>query len=268
MRYSRPYLNRFISADTIIPNPANPQSYNRYSYVLNRPLNFTDPTGHRTCSATEASQDYETCDQNLGTGAEYGNVDLFNNAFPFFFVKYLQLADVIDESQLQEGESLFDAIMHFATEDTEKYIANGFGDNALAGGMAAVFGGEYRSALPSDYLGQDVTFLIAAGYFADAGRMEGLRALLSESTPTGMPCSFSAETMVLTEDGLVPIAEVGQHEYAWAYNEESGEFGFYPIVAVWSHEDPMILYLTIDGETIATTPNHPFYTVDDEWVHA
>ncbi|MCA9959087.1 MAG: hypothetical protein KC443_08635 [Anaerolineales bacterium] len=27
-------------------NPANPQSYNRYSYVLNRALNFSDPTGH------------------------------------------------------------------------------------------------------------------------------------------------------------------------------------------------------------------------------
>ncbi|HRQ42691.1 MAG TPA: papain-like cysteine protease family protein, partial [Chloroflexota bacterium] len=40
------YINRFISADTIVPNPADPQSYNRYSYVLNRPLNLIDPTGH------------------------------------------------------------------------------------------------------------------------------------------------------------------------------------------------------------------------------
>jgi RHS repeat-associated protein len=45
-RFYAPGLGRFISADTIIPNPANPQSYNRYAYVLNRALNFTDPTGH------------------------------------------------------------------------------------------------------------------------------------------------------------------------------------------------------------------------------
>jgi hypothetical protein len=48
-RFYAPTLGRFISADTIIPNPANPQSYNRYSYGRNRPLNFNDPTGHREC---------------------------------------------------------------------------------------------------------------------------------------------------------------------------------------------------------------------------
>jgi hypothetical protein len=39
-------LGRFISADPIVPETYNPQALNRYSYVVNRPLNFTDPTGH------------------------------------------------------------------------------------------------------------------------------------------------------------------------------------------------------------------------------
>jgi RHS repeat-associated protein len=45
-RYYHPYINRWISADTIVPDPANPQSYNRLSYVENNPLRFADPTGH------------------------------------------------------------------------------------------------------------------------------------------------------------------------------------------------------------------------------
>ena len=40
------YLNRWIQPDTIIPDFANPPSFNRYSYVNNRPLNFVDPNGH------------------------------------------------------------------------------------------------------------------------------------------------------------------------------------------------------------------------------
>ena len=39
-------IGRFVSADTIIPNFANPQSLNRYAYVENRPLVAIDPTGH------------------------------------------------------------------------------------------------------------------------------------------------------------------------------------------------------------------------------
>ena len=41
-----PVLGRFISADTFVQSPLNLQSYNRYSYVWNNPLSFTDPTGH------------------------------------------------------------------------------------------------------------------------------------------------------------------------------------------------------------------------------
>jgi RHS repeat-associated protein len=45
-RYYNPVLGRFISADTIVPNYPNPQSLNRFSYVLNKPIEFVDPSGH------------------------------------------------------------------------------------------------------------------------------------------------------------------------------------------------------------------------------
>ena len=40
-----PVLGRFLSADPQIQFPDNIQSYNRYSYVMNNPLVFTDPSG-------------------------------------------------------------------------------------------------------------------------------------------------------------------------------------------------------------------------------
>ena len=43
--YAHPLLGRFTQPDTIVPEPGNPQALNRYSYVLNNPARYTDPTG-------------------------------------------------------------------------------------------------------------------------------------------------------------------------------------------------------------------------------
>ena len=38
-------VGRFLQPDSVVPDYADPQSLNRYSYVLNNPLRYTDPTG-------------------------------------------------------------------------------------------------------------------------------------------------------------------------------------------------------------------------------
>ena len=45
-RYYNADVGRFISADTVVPDPGNPQSLNRYAYALNNPLRYMDPSGH------------------------------------------------------------------------------------------------------------------------------------------------------------------------------------------------------------------------------
>jgi RHS repeat-associated protein len=44
-RYYDPALGRFINPDPFVPEPGNPQALNRYSYVINNPVNATDPSG-------------------------------------------------------------------------------------------------------------------------------------------------------------------------------------------------------------------------------
>jgi RHS repeat-associated protein len=48
-RYYDPALGRFTQADTIVPQPGNPQALNRYSYTVNNPVKFVDPSGHIPC---------------------------------------------------------------------------------------------------------------------------------------------------------------------------------------------------------------------------
>jgi RHS repeat-associated protein len=44
-KYYDAVIGRFISPDTVVPDPMNPQTFNRYSYCLNNPLKYTDPIG-------------------------------------------------------------------------------------------------------------------------------------------------------------------------------------------------------------------------------
>jgi RHS repeat-associated protein len=60
-RFYDPVLSYFVSADTIAPDKGDPKSRNRYSYVLNNPLRYTDPTGH--CAKDKNPEDQRDCEQ-------------------------------------------------------------------------------------------------------------------------------------------------------------------------------------------------------------
>ncbi len=44
-RRNAPALGRFVQADTLVPEPGNPQALNRYAYVYNNPVRYLDLSG-------------------------------------------------------------------------------------------------------------------------------------------------------------------------------------------------------------------------------
>ena len=59
-----PALGRFTQADAIVPEPSRPLAFDRYAYVYNNPVRYTDPSGHYTCS----SHELDTWDSNYCYG--------------------------------------------------------------------------------------------------------------------------------------------------------------------------------------------------------
>lgn len=52
-RYYHPVFATFTQADTMLPNPFDPQQLNRYAYARDNPLKYTDPTGHYLDTAVD-----------------------------------------------------------------------------------------------------------------------------------------------------------------------------------------------------------------------
>ena len=88
-RWFDPLVGRFMQADSIVPDPGNPQALNRYSYVRNNPLKYTDPTGHVFIEGTGGGGGYGTpwwennrakdrpfSIRNIGPGGQYGQGEI------------------------------------------------------------------------------------------------------------------------------------------------------------------------------------------------
>jgi len=69
-RYYSPSLGKFVSADTIVPDAGNPQAFNRYSYSLNNPLKYIDPSGHCAVEGDE-----NTCGSSSNGNENMGMTD-------------------------------------------------------------------------------------------------------------------------------------------------------------------------------------------------
>jgi hypothetical protein len=80
-RYYAPELRRFISADTIVPDPGASIGYNRFAYAYQNPVSFIDPTGHYGLCIQGGTQDavqlegplFDMC-QDMALNGDFGEV--------------------------------------------------------------------------------------------------------------------------------------------------------------------------------------------------
>ena len=101
---------------------------------------------------------------------------------------------------------------------------------------------------------------VTTGMFAAGGKF------VAQSV--GLTACFIAGTQVITTNGMVSIENISEGDYVYATDPETGESGFKRVVQTFERETDELVEITCDGETITTTPTHPFYVPQKGWTEA
>ena len=192
-----PVLGRFLQADPIIQAPHNAQSHNRYAYVLNNPLSFSDPSGF-----------------SFWTKWRRPIIGLIAGIATGFAASYLT------SSYLYAG--LAGDVVPAATQASIATISNGVG--AAAGGFASggIMGGNIQSAVRGAFTGlltfgaiQGLSDMMAgagAGT-ASAGTAIGASTAGGDSVAQAINSTpnLPAAMQVPTSDAAVPDPNLSNH---------------------------------------------------------
>jgi RHS repeat-associated protein len=76
------YLNQFTQPDSIIPQTYDPQSWNRYEYAEDNPINHTDPTGHDPYWCDDQSASSSCYGEYSGNNIESSSSNTDKNTLP------------------------------------------------------------------------------------------------------------------------------------------------------------------------------------------
>jgi hypothetical protein len=168
-----------------VPDPANPQDLNRYSYVRNNPLKYTDPSGHIPLP--------------LITGAA---------GFVIGGVAY-----VVNESRQEDGFNLAEDWVDLAVAASSGAVSGAMISTPLGIGMAAAQAGDHITNL---MFGEDFS---AAGHMLEgvtggaAGFVAKPAALLGKTGAT-QRLAQAVGTSVVEGVGVVAV-DAGEGQATW-----------------------------------------------------
>ena len=79
---------------------------------------------------------------------------------------------------------------------------------------------------------------------------------------------FTAGTKIHTKDGFKAIETIKAGDYVWSENPETHEKALKKVKKIFVREKDSVVRLSINGEAIETTNEHPFYVQGHGWTNA
>ena len=275
-RYYGPGAGRFMSADSVMPNAPGTQGYNLYAYGANNPARWVDPSGHDPAviglpffTGPTLEDACLLAAQTCGTALNIG-FQMVNSAAGYLADSSTIVGKAAWVVATAGTEVVMFALIMCALDISAAVQPDGtIGWGGCAGLAHRLQELINNNGSPGPVV-QRVTQSPPTTYPAQP---KVTPPTVTQSYPPPPPLtpncgSFSASTLVATDSGETRIGSlhVGDHVLAW--DQASDTTGSYSVSAVLVHVDPVVEELTVDGETLETTPEHPFYIEESGWVAA
>jgi len=79
-RWYDPAIGRFIQADSVVPDPTSALGFDRYAYVNNNPVKYTDPSGHKVDAEGSYNPWHHTVRDEEGNDIPLSEISGANNS--------------------------------------------------------------------------------------------------------------------------------------------------------------------------------------------
>ena len=236
-RYYDPVVGRFLNADGILAANGDLLSFNLFTYCSNSPTNLADPAGDVAISTViliGAVVGGLIAEGFSSENRERAN-NLINDPNPYNVGNWLTLG-------------AFDTVKG-AVQPEEPLSAQHWLDSAATAAM----------------------IMGPASKLAARDPFQGLKNKLfktpNKSSLVPSAC-FIAGTQIRVKDGFCNIENVKMGDLVWAKDPTSGEVSLKKVVQTFERESFDLIHIVVNGETITTTPEHPFYRPSFGWTSA
>jgi len=288
-------IGRFLQADPNIQAPTNSQNYNRYSYVLNNPMSYTDPSGYFFKSLFRAIGEIKGLSTvisvvlNVIPGCAMWCSAVFNAAMSYSLTGSLRGAVIgAVASYITPGGGSWGAILTSAAIGgvSAKLQGGKFGHGFITAGVggsmgsgvgkgwvkvlsAAVVGGTISKLTGGKFANGAFSAAFAAAMATDWGRKEsgatyskGLKSkVLANKSMSGKASSLFGGKVEVTKWGF-SAGEVSDADLATVKNSLDDIFGADDAIqSRLSSESPLKIILNDIGENFAEM-NGNVMTVD------
>jgi hypothetical protein len=181
-----------VSADTVVPDFASPQDLNRYSYVRNNPLRYSDPSGHWLFEGTPDDKFTWSRDKEYPGMVKAASPDSLMNweetQGPPNLVPDLYIEGVSGRAGPAKGG--FEQVYDFTTNEV------GFFDYGGGEIGTDLFGGDVNGYIGLGYKGSMMGYNLAEAYKGGFYTAGGSGQLPGDLVSAGLDLSVSANGLV------------------------------------------------------------------------